>query len=209
MTSAGAEDEDRHAEPDHGDALADLVTDLAGLERADHAEADADQQAEHERDDRKLERHRRRLADQRRDGLLRRQRDAEVAAEARAEPGEELLHRRLAEPVEVHERRVLRRREEPGVHPERRSDRVAGQQAQDDEDDDRHPEQGDQGADGPPGDRQRQCTVSRIEHPRPAGHVGTTGRPRARGQETVAFAIEFSSRVGGSENPWTFEVTAA
>src|SRR5262249_12361692 len=187
----------------------DLVTHFAGLERADHAEADADQQAEHERDDRKLERHRGRLADQRRDWPLRRERDAEVAAEGRAEPREELLRRRLAEAVEVDESLVLRRRGEAGVRPERGGDGVAGQQAQDDEDDDRYPEQRDQGAHGPPGDRQRQRTVSRVEHPRPAGHLGTTDRPQTGGQESVAFAIELSSRVGGSENPWTFEVTAA
>ena len=36
---------------------------------------------------------------------------------------------------------------------------------------------------------------------RPAGR-------RAQRQETVAFAMEFRSRVGGSVNPWTFEVTA-
>ena len=162
MTRARADHEARHTESDHGDALADVVRQLPRVQRAEHPEPDTQQHAEHERDEADLERDRQRLADQARDRGARRQRDAEVAAQHRAQPGEELLRRRLTDAVVAIELGMLGGAEQSLAHPERRRDRIAGQESQDHEDHDRDAEQRHEHADQSPGDRDQHALIPRA-----------------------------------------------
>ncbi len=167
------------------------------------------QEAEHEGHDPELERHRQRPPDQRRHGLLSRERDAEVARQGGVEPGGELLEGGLADAVEMVQRGELSLCQQPGADAHRRRDGVPGQQAQDDEDDDRDAEERDDHAREAPDDacqervipRIRTCAACRPSWQRQAARVGSA-------YENVVDLSDCRSRFGGSVKPLHVPVRA-
>ncbi len=174
---------DEHPEPETGDGdeedgerAGHVVDDAVGLDRAQDADGEADEPRHDEREEADLGADRPAVEDELGDRVAAKERLAELPRGDVPEPVKVLERERVGEAEIVHDLDAVRRRH-PRVtlHAKDGHQRVAGQDAQHDEDDQRHPNEGRQGKQRPPDEIFAHARGPLPLLSRPAGFGGGAG----------------------------------